>query len=293
MTATAIGRSGGSRPPGDRKLNVVHGPSALGGGWRRFFHLTWLIAFTDFKLSFYGSVLGYLWSLIRPLMFFGVLYLVFAVILSKFARGVLDFPVILLVNVVLITFFQEATSSSVPSVLIRENLVRKMHFPRLVIPLATVVTSTLNLVLNLVAVFVFMLIYGVHPRLSWLLFPVALIPLLLLTVGFAMMLSALYVRYRDVAPIWGVIAQVLFYASPIFYTIETVSKKGFARWFLFNPIATVMQESRHWLVGGTAGVSTWMGGHVWLLVPLGVVVAVLGIGYWTFNRMAPEIAEEL
>jgi ABC-2 type transport system permease protein len=282
-----------ARVPGDRKMRMVTGPSALGGGWRRFFHLTWLIAFTDFKLAFYGSALGYLWSLIRPLMFFGVLYLVFAVILSKFANGVLDFPVLLLMNVVLITFFQEATGAAIPSVVVRENLVRKMHFPRLVIPLAAVVTSCLNLALNLGAVFVFMLIYGVQPRLTWLLLPIAVLPLVLLTAGFAMMLSALYVRYRDVAPIWGVVSQVLFYASPIFYTIETVSKKGYARYFLFNPIADVMQQARRWLVGGTWGVPTWMGGHVWLLVPFGIVAFVFGFGYFTFSRMAPEIAEEL
>ena len=274
-------------------MRTVTGPSALGGGWRRFLHLTWLIAFTDFKLAFYGSALGYLWSLVRPLLFFGVLYLVFAVILSKFANGVVDFPVLLLMNVVLISFFQEATGAAVPSVVVRENLVRKMHFPRLVIPLAAVTTSCLNLALNLCAVIVFMLIYGVHPRLTWLLFPVVLLPLLLLTAGFAMLLSSLYVRYRDVAPIWGVVSQVLFYASPIFYTIEQVAKKGLARYFLFNPIADVMQQARLWLVGGTWGAPTWMGGHVWLLVPGAIVLGVLGLGYWTFSRMAPEIAEEL
>jgi ABC-2 type transport system permease protein len=279
----------------DRELRVVSGPSALGGGRRRFFHLAWLIATTDFKLSFYGSFLGYLWSLLRPLMFFGVLYLMFAVVITRFSTGVKDFPVLLLVNVVLITFFQEATGTSVPAVVVRENLVRKMHFPRLVIPIATVLTAGMNFVLNLAAVFVFMLVYGVQPRLSWLLFAVALIPLVLLTTGTAMLLSSLYVRYRDVAPIWGVVAQMLFYGSPIFYTIEMVAEKGhhLARWFLFNPIAMVMQQSRHWLVGGTPGVAAWMGGYVWLVGPLGIVVGVLLAGYWVFSRMAPEIAEEL
>ena len=293
MTATTATRSPASPDSDRRTLQAVAGPSALGGGWRRFAYLTRLIAITDFKLTFYGSVLGYLWTLVRPLMFFGVLYLVFAVILSSFTRGVVDFPVVLLTNVVLITFFQEATGQAVPSVITRENLVRKMHFPRLVIPMAVVLTSCLNFVLNLVAVFVFMLIYGVQPRATWLLLPVALAPLLVLTIGVAMMLSALYVRYRDVAPIWGVISQVLFYASPIFYTIETVARKGFARVYLFNPIAMVMQQARHWLVGGTAGVAAWMGGYVWLLVPLGLTAAVFAIGYSTFSRMAPEIAEEL
>lgn len=275
------------------ELTVVRGPSALGGGRRRFFSLTWLIASTDFKLTWYGSALGYLWSLVRPLMFFGVLYLVFAVLLTSFTKGVRDFPVLLLMNVVLVSFFQEATSGSIPSVVVRENLVRKMHFPRMVIPLATVSTSLMNFTLNILVVFVFMLIYGLHPRLTWLLFPVAVAPLIAFTCGVALVLSALYVRYRDVSPIWGVVNQALFYASPVFYTIEKIAQHHVARWYLFNPLATVMQQARHWMIGGTAGVPAWMGGYEWLAAPLGLVVGVCALGYWVFNRMAPRIAEEL
>src|SRR5437588_4706265 len=170
-------------------LREVRGPSALAGDRRRFFNLIWLISSTDFKLTYFGSVLGYLWSLVRPLMFFGVLYLVFAVIVN-FGKGIQDFPVLLLMNIVLISFFQEATGSSITSVLTRENLVRKMHFPRLVIPLSTVLTALINFGLNLLAVFVFMLAYGVEPRLTWLLFGVVLVPLVMLATGFAMLLSA-------------------------------------------------------------------------------------------------------
>ncbi len=278
----------------ERRLTAVRGPSALGGGWRRFGHLTWLIASTDFKLTYFGSVLGYLWTLMRPLMFFGVLYLVFAVIVT-FGKAVPDFPVLLLMNVVLISFFQEATGNAIPSVVARESLVRKMHFPRLVIPISTVITALLNLSLNLIAVFVFMLIYGIQPRVTWLLLPVVLAPLVALAAGLAMLLSALYVRYRDVAPIWGVVNQALFYASPIFYTIDQVAQHdpSLARWYLFNPIAAVMQQARHWMVGGTPGAAAWMGGAVWLLAPIGIVVGTCALGYWVFNRMAPRIAEEL
>jgi ABC-2 type transport system permease protein len=276
------------------ELTEIRGPSAFGGGWRRFANLTWLISSTDFKLTYFGSVLGYVWSLMRPLMFFGVLYVVFAVIV-QFGKGITDFPVLLLMNIVLISFFQEATGASIPSVVARENLVRKMHFPRLVIPISTVVTALMNIALNLVVVFVFMLVYGVEPRLTWLLLPVILLPLFVLTTGLAMLLSALYVRYRDVAPIWSVISQTLFYASPIFYTIETVNKvhHGAARWYLFNPIAAVMQQARHWMVGGSRGTAWWMGGWEWLFAPMGLTVAICALGYWVFKREAPRIAEEL
>jgi ABC-2 type transport system permease protein len=225
-------------------------------------------------------------------MFFGVLYLVFAVIVA-FGKGIKDFPVLLLMNIVMISFFQEATGSSITSVVTRENLVRKMQFPRLVIPLSTVLTALMNFALNVLAVFVFMLIYGVQPRLSWLLFVVAILPLLALTTGVSMLISALYVRYRDMAPIWGVISQVLFYASPIFYTIERVSAHHAARWYLFNPIAASMQQARHWMIGSTPGVSYWMGGRAWLLAPIGITIGICVLGYWVFSRMAPLIAEDL
>jgi ABC-2 type transport system permease protein len=280
------------------ELTDMRGPSATGGTWRRFFHLTWLIASTDFKLTYFGSVLGYLWSLMRPLLFFGVLYVVFALIVN-FGKGVPDYPVILLQNIVLFSFFQEATGTSVPSVLNRENLVRKMHFPRLVIPLATVLASAFNLGLNLIAVLAFMLIYGVHPRLTWLLLPFLVLFLAALATGIAMALSALYVRYRDVAPIWTVVSQALFYASPVFYVLGTahtsIALQGTTlRVYLFNPIAAVLTQARRWVIDPSApSVASLMGGHVWVLVPIGLTVGTCVLGYWIFNREAPRIAEEL
>lgn len=278
------------------QLKRVKGPSGLGGGGRRFFHLTWLISSTDFKLTYFGSVLGYIWSFAQPLLFFGVLYLMFAVVLSgKLSAGVVDFPVLLLMNIVLFNFFTQATGGAVASVVQRENLVRKMHFPRLVIPLAVVTTAAMQLILNLIVVLCFMTAYGVRPRLTWLLLPVILVALAALTCGVAMFLSALYVRYRDVAPIWSVISQALFYASPIFITIEAVEVHGhnLARYYLFNPLAAILQQARHWMIGHTPSVPQIMGGYGWALVPLFLLLAILAVGYLTFSRMAPSIAEEL
>ena len=281
----------------DMTMEEVRGPSATGGGWRRFVHLTWVISRTDYKLTYFGSALGYVWSFMQPLLFFGVLYLVFAVIVN-FNKGVPDFPVILLMNIVIFGFFQAGTGASIASVLTRENLVRKMHFPRLVIPLSTVITVSINLVFNLAVVLLFMLGYGVHPRATWLLLPVSILALFILTSGLAMLLSALYVRYRDVAPIWGVISQALYFASPVFILIESVLPHGqtVTRLYLFNPLATILQQTRHWMVGGPGGgasPATLMGGKVWLSVPIGLIVGITVLGYWVFNREAPRIAEEL
>jgi len=279
------------------ELKEVHGPTAVSGSPRRFVNLTWLLATTDFKLSYFGSVLGYLWTLMQPLMFFGVLYFVFAFLLHF--NNVVDFPVLLLMNIVLFGFFQQATGAAIPSVVVREGVVRKMQFPRLVIPLAAVTTSAINLFFNLTVVMIFMLSYGVQPRLTWLLLPFLVLALFVFTTGVSMLLSALYVRYRDIAPIWGAISQALYFASPVFILIDQVLKghPALGRYYLFNPIATILQQARHWMVGGKApgglGAPAIMGGYLWLLVPGSIIAGVFLLGYWVFGRAAPRVAEEL
>lgn len=282
---------------GDLTLRRVRGPSAISGGWLRFWRLTWVIARKDYKLGYFGSVLGYIWSLMQPLLFFGVLYVMFAVVVN-FNKGVPDFPVLLLMNIVLFGFFQGATGASIASVVVRENLVRKMHFPRLVIPVSTVVTASINLVFNLVVVIAFMLLYGVSPRWTWLGLIVVTAALFVFTTGLAMLLSSLYVRYRDIAPIWGVVSQALYFASPVFILIENILPHGqvVTRLYLFNPLATLLQQARHWMIGGPGGGASpavLMGGEVWLLVPIGIALGLLALGLWVFQRAAPHIAEEL
>jgi ABC-2 type transport system permease protein len=277
------------------ELRRIHGPSAVGGGARRFAHLTWLVAVTDFKLTYFGSVLGYVWSFMQPLLFFGVLYLVFGVILAGAFGKVPDFPVLLLMNIVLFSFFQGATGASVASVVQRENLVRKMHFPRLVIPLAVVCTAAIQLVLNLLVVMGFMLVYGISPRPTWLLMPVIALVFFALAAGVAMLLSSLYVRYRDAAPIWSVVSQALFYASPVFITIEAIEKHGLwvTRFYMFNPLAAMLEQARYWILGNGPSTPQVMGGFGWAMIPLAIGVVICVLGYWNFSREAPRIAEEL
>jgi len=184
---------------------LIKGPSALAGDFRRTLTLTTAIAKNDFKLRFFGSVLGYLWQLMRPLML-GVLYLMFAVIFKVSTEP--SFGVALLLGIVLYTFFAEATAGAVTCVMDRENLVRKIHFPRLVIPMAVVLVATFNLGLNLIVVFIFALANGIAPSLSWLGLIPLLLPLIVFAAGLAMLLAALYVRYRDVEPIWDVVLQL-------------------------------------------------------------------------------------
>ena len=271
------------------------GPSAFAGDPRRFLHLTATLALTDYKLRFFGSVLGYFWGLMRPLMLFGVLYLVFSKVFGV-GKEVKDYPVQLLAGMVLYLFFSEATGNGVTSVIDRENLVRKIQFPRLVVPAAVVLTAFFNLLLNLVVVTIFVFASGVRVRWTWLELPLLLVLLLVFATGFAMLLSALYVPFRDMKPIWDVVLQILFYATPVLYPIELLAKKNgtIAHIAMCNPLAAIIQQLRYAVIDpGSASAGVAIGGWTRLLIPLGILVGVFVLGLWVFNRMAPRIAEEL
>jgi ABC-2 type transport system permease protein len=275
-------------------LREVRGPSALGGGWRRFFDLLWLMATTEFKRTYFGTVLGYVWSLIRPLMLFGVLLFVFTQVF-KLGSSLHNYPVLLLLGIVLFTLFQEATQNSVTSVVSQEGVVRKTQFPRLVIPLAAVLTSAFNFCLNLIVVFVFILAWGVHPTLTWVLFPIAVSLLAVFTCAVSVMLSVLYVRFRDVAIIWVVVSQVLFYATPVLYPIELLENPRLEHLLMVNPLAVIFEQVRVWILAEPAAPSAAAaaGGVLHLLPAAIIFVGVCAFSAWIFNRDAPRIAEDL
>jgi ABC-2 type transport system permease protein len=281
-----------ARHPLSPAAKEMRGPAASGGGWRRFLNLTWIIGLTEYRLTYFGSALGYLWSLMRPLMLFGVLYVVFSEIV-KFGGNIPNYPVLLLFNIVLFNFFSDSTQRAVTAVVDSEAIVRKMHFPRMVIPLSTVLTGALNLLLSLFAVFVFLVAYGVHPQWTWLLLPVLLVLLIAITAAVSMVVSSLYVRFRDVAPIWFVVSTILFYGSPVLYAIDSVPG-DYQRYLLFNPIAMLLEQGRHWVVDPSArGAVEAIGGWGWTLVPVAIFVGVCALGLWLFDREAPAIAERL
>jgi ABC-2 type transport system permease protein len=206
----------------------IRGPRALDDSWSRFWHLAYSIARSEFKLKFFGSALGYVWQVMRPLLLFGVLYVFFVEIFhvdrAEGAQGHF-YGAQLLGSIVLFTFFTEAATGSVRSVVDRENLVRKIQFPRLAIPISIVLLAMFNLGLNVVVVMVFAVISGVRPMISWLELPLIVLMVTALATGVAMLLSALFVKFRDIQPIWEVLSQILFYSSPVIIPAETVRKK--------------------------------------------------------------------
>lgn len=274
------------------ELREVRGPSALGGGWRRSLELLHLIAVTDFKRVYFGTVLGYVWSLARPLALFGVLLVVFT---QAFHLGskVAHYPVLLLLNIVLFGFFQEATGAAVGAVVGQESVVRKTQFPRLVIPLSVVLTSMFNLGLNLVVVFVFLLAFGLTPAWSWFGLLLVIAALAVLTTAVSMILSSLFPRFRDIGIIWSVLSTALFYATPVLYPLDAVSAQV-RDVISLNPLAPIFALARKWVIDPHApGPAELAGGWLRLLVPVALCVAIGVLAVWVFNREAPRIAEEL
>jgi ABC-2 type transport system permease protein len=278
-----------------RLTEPIKGPSALGSDRTRFFRLTWTLAVTAFKLRFYGSALGYLWQLMRPLMLFGVLYVVF----SEFVRvgaGIHFYPAVLLTGIVLFTFLSQAGSEGVTSVVERESLIRKVEFPRMAIPCATVLTALFNLGLNLIVVVIFAVIAGVDLHASIVQVPLVLAVFVAMVLGIVLLTSALYVSYRDVAPIWDVVQQIAFYATPVLYPIEVVrgASETAAEWLLtLNPFAVVVQQIRHAAIDPTAPSPVEIAGVARVSVSIALAFAVLVVGFVVFRRRAPHIAEEL
>jgi ABC-2 type transport system permease protein len=277
----------------DKELREVTGPSAFGGGRRRFFDLLWLMSRTEFKLGYHGTALGFAWSFVRPLMLFGVLLVVFTQVF-RFGDDVKNYPAMLLFNIMLFTFFSDATNKAVTSVVVSESVVRKMQFPRLVIPLSVVLTNALQLALSLIVVFVFLIVYGVEPVWTWILTPLIILAIVTITTAVSMLLSVLYVRVRDVEIIWTVVATLLFYGTPILYPIDQ-APSGFQQLVMLNPLSPIFEQAREWIIDPTApgAVEAANGNGLLVLGPLLIFVAICVVSVFAFNRGAPRIAEEL
>jgi ABC-2 type transport system permease protein len=275
------------------ELRDVPGPSALGGGTRRALELLYVIAVNDFRKTYFNTALGYLWSIARPLMQFGVLLVVFTHVFH-FSKAVPHYPVFLLFDVVLFGFFQEATTMAVGSIVGHEAVVRKTQFPRLVIPLAVVLTALFNLAINLLVAFVFILGFGLSLSPTWLLLIPLLVALFVFTTAVSMIVSALYPRFRDVAIIWSVLAMALFYATPVLYPVSAVHP-NLRDVIALNPLAPIFDLAQRWI---TEPGTPWpgaaaLGGPVRLAIAVALYGAVCAFAVWIFRREAPRIAEAL
>lgn len=254
------------------------------------------LVITEFKLRYQGSALGYLWSLLRPLFLFVILYFVFVSFL-KIGSNIPHWPVALLLGIVLWNFFSEVTNNGVTSIVDRGDVIRKINFPKYVIVLAGSISALINLLLNLVVIGVFMAINGVDLHWSALLTPLYFIEIFAFALGLSFILSAIFVKLRDINYIWEIIMQGLFYASAIIYPITLVMDQSqkIAQILLLNPVAQAVQDARHALVSSQNPTLFMVSGdNIFIaLIPVLIVIATLIFGAWYFRRQAPAFAENV
>ncbi len=250
---------------------------------------------TDFKLRYQGSVLGYLWALLRPLMMFAILYIVFAKLL-RFGGDIPHYPVYLLCGTTIWSFFTECTSQGIQAIVTRGDLIRKISFPKYIVVVSATLTAVINMLINLVVVIIFALINGVEPSWTWLLVPFSLIELYILSLGISLLLGAVNVKYRDITSIWDVCIQALFYAVPIIYPISMVASSSIiaARIILLNPIAQSIQDIRHNLITHET-ITTWnFIDNFWLQAfPILLTFVIFTLSIFFFRKKSKTFAEDV
>jgi ABC-2 type transport system permease protein len=246
---------------------------------------------SDFKIRYQGSVLGYLWSLVRPLSLFAVLYVMFTVVFNV-GNEIPHYGVYLLLGVMLWNFFTEATNNGLSSLVDRGDMIRKVYTPKYAIVLAAVFSAALNLVINLFVVFVFALINGVQFSFERLILaPLPILQIVAFAVGISFLLSSLYVKFRDVKYIWELLLQIGFYASAVLYPV-TLVPEAYRALLLANPVAQILQDARFAIVyEGTPTAISVMGGYAF--IPYLIVVVIVAFSIWYFRRSNKLIAEEL
>lgn len=251
------------------------------------------LVITDFKLRYKGSALGYVWSVLKPLLMFLVLYVIFAVVIDT-SGDVSNFPIYLLLGVVLWSFFSEMTQQSLSSIVGRGDLIRKIRVPRWLIVVSASISASINLFLNLIVVLVFAIIYGMHFSWTCILLPLYVVEIYILALGLSFVLASYYVKYRDVSYIWEVIIQAGFYATPILYSISIIKNELVQKIMILNPMAQAIQGARNVFVTPDALTI----GDIWglsfmVMVPLMIVVLLFIYGAYYFRKESKYFAENL
>jgi ABC-2 type transport system permease protein len=250
---------------------------------------------TDFKLRYQGSVLGYAWSLLRPLLLFSILYIVFVKFL-KIGSDIPHYPVYLLLGIVIWNFFNEMTVQSLGSVVGRGDLIRKISIPRWIIVFSSSLSAVINLLLNLVVIAIVMALNHVDILATSLWLPLILIEVYLCALGLSLFLSALFVKFRDIGYIWEVILQAGFYLTPILYPLTYITNATLQKLILVNPIAQAMQDARYALISHDPRILTIhrvFDGGWFICIPYLIVVLLLIGGLLYFRKESKYFAENI
>jgi ABC-2 type transport system permease protein len=276
---------------GSGALEAIQRPKSV---FQRNLNLVRELSITSFKLKYTGSALGYVWSLVKPLMLFAIMYLVFSLLLRAGGTSP-DFPVQLLLAIVVWTFFTEATSTAMNAVAGNGDLIRKAYFPRWILVVASTTSALLTFAINTVLVVIITLALG-HLDLTWrsLLAPVYYLELIVLVLGLSLLLSSLFVFFRDLGHIWEIVSLVLFYGSGVVFPFALIQEKApkFVGLAGLNPMAQIITDLRHALVlPGLPSMGSIIGPLV--VIPIAATVVIFVLGFLVFNKLTPKFAESL
>jgi ABC-2 type transport system permease protein len=252
-----------------------------------------VIAHAEYKLKYSGSALGYVWSVIKPLGLFLMLYIVFGRFF-KLNAGVPHYPLYLLIGIVLWTYFLDATTLTMSSIVERGALVSKLVFPRLIIPISVTVTAGITLLVNLSVIAIFIGVNRIVPTVRWLLLLPLLLELYVFTLGVGLILATIFVRLRDLRQVWELVLQLLFYASPILYPASYLPPWWKPVAFI-NPFVQVIQHARLVILPSSHADTPAIVYHSSFgeLIPLAVVAVIFVGGVAWFRAQAPWFAERL
>jgi len=261
---------------------------------RRFWDFVLIMALTEYRRRYAGSVLGYAWTLLRPLMLFAALYTVFTEVI-RFGDSVPDYPVLLLFNIVLFFFFQEGTNAALRAFVARGSIIRSLKVPALAAPLSAILAAAFTFAASLAIAIVWILVYGIEPTSTWLLLPVLLLYLGVITVAVGILLSVVFVRFRDVGQAWHPLSRLLFYASPVLFPFDYIPEGFFRSLASINPLSPLFVQARHWIIDPSA--PTWTevtsGNTFETVAPFAVTLALCGLAVIMYRRTRSRISERL
>ncbi|MBU0666316.1 MAG: ABC transporter permease [Nanoarchaeota archaeon] len=240
-------------------------------------------AIVDLKLKYQGSVLGYFWSLLNPLLMLITLYLVFSLIV-KF--DIPHYQLYLLLGILIWNFLSEATNGSMHSIISKSGLMRKFIFPKESIIIGSCLASFVSFLLNLLVFFLFMIIFRVDISLKILILPFYLLQLFVFVLGVSFFLSSFYVRYRDIIHIWSFLLLMGFFITPITYPLEIVPFH-LLKYYLLNPLARMVVDMRY------VALYNYIPDLKNFLITLIISVFVFVFGYLIFRKRKSHFVEEI
>lgn len=259
--------------------------------FRKMLRIAWVLARSDLKQRYMGSFIGMLWTLLRPLALYAVLYLVFTHIV-RVGGQVPNYPIYLLLGMTLWSFFADLTTNSVAALVRREAILRKIRIPMYAVATEHLITASVQLGASLVVFFAFSILSGVTPTVQWLSIVPAVALLMVFAFGIGLILAVSFVYFRDTQPLWEVASQVLFWASPIIY-VATFPQPPLRDLLGLNPISQLLTELRATIVDPNAP-------HIWEVFSTASIVGAFAIlalsgliGVLLFNRSSARLTENL